>query len=337
MDTQIEISEVELRCLYEQEGLSQREIAKKLRCSKTTIADRMREYGIQPRPPHVLPRFDITKDDLRCLYQDEGLSQAQIAAIYGCSQALVWLKMREYGIPSRSHADAGILAGGYSHLRRDFNGDQMTRAYYIGFCRGDVHARTIHEGGQTIEASCGSSKTAQIKLFNALFAPYGHIWQREPDKRGRVWMIAFLNLSFDFLLDLQDMIPDWILADSEAFCAFLAGYTDAEGSIWISNGYAAFALCSYDKNILYQIHGALLELGVESPPPRIHCPKGYTNKYGIRYSKDYWEIKIGAKRALLRLFDLLEPYLKHAKRRQDMMKARANIEERNRKFGNRGM
>ena len=187
MDTQIEISETELRRLYEQEGLSQREVAKTLGCSRTTIADRMREYGIQPRPPHVLPRFDITKHDLGRLYQDEKLSQEHIAAIYGCSQALVWLKMREYGIPSRSHAEAGILASGYGHLRRDFDWDQVTRAYYIGFCRGDIHARMRHE------------------------------------------------------------------------------------------------------------------------------------------------------RTLLRLFDLLEPYLKHAKRCQDMMRARASIEERNRRFGNRGM
>jgi len=58
MGTQIEISEAELRRLYEQEGLSQREIARKLECSKTAVADKMRQYGIQPRPPHVLPRFD---------------------------------------------------------------------------------------------------------------------------------------------------------------------------------------------------------------------------------------------------------------------------------------
>jgi len=337
MDTRIEISEAELRRLYEQEGLSQRKIAKKLGCSKTAIADRMRKYGIQPRPPRVPSRFDIPESDLRRLYQDEKLSQAQIAAIYGCSQPLICLKMREYGIPSRSRAEAGILARGYSQRRRDFDGDQVVRAYYIGFCRGDVHVRMIHEGGQTIEASCGTSKAEQIELFNTLFAPYGHIWQREPDERGRVWLVAFLNLSFSFLLDLQDAIPDWILADFETFRSFLAGYTDAEGSIWISHGYAAFALCSCDKNILHQVHGALLELGVECPSPRIHYPKGYTNKYGIRYSDDYWELKISAKRALLRLFDLLEPYLKHAKRRQDMMKARANIEERNRMFGNRGM
>jgi len=194
-----------------------------------------------------------------------------------------------------------------------------------------------HESGQTIEVSCGSSKTAQIELFNTLFAPYGHIWQREPDKRGRVWMIAFLNLSFGFLLDLQDMIPDWVLSEPEAFRAFLAGYTDAEGSIWISGGYTAFALCSYDKNILHQVYGKLIDLGVECPPPRIHRPKGHANKYGIRYNEDYWELKMGAKRALLQLFDLIEPYLKHDMRRQDMLKARANIEERNRKFGNRGM
>lgn len=335
--TQIEISPTELRRLYEEESLSQREIAKKLTCSKTAVADRMRKYGIPPRPPHVLSRFDISEDDLRRLYQEEMLSQTQIAALYGCSQQLVQLKMHKYGIPARSHAEASLVASGHSQLRHDFDGDLVTRAYYIGFCRGDIHARMSHESGQTIEVSCGTSKAEQIELFNTLFAPYGYIWQRKPDERGRTWMVAFLNLTFGFLLNLQDMIPNWILADPETFRAFLAGYIDAEGSIWISNGYAAFALCSYDKNILHQLHGAFLKLGVECPLPRIHCPKGYTNKYGIRYTKDYWELKIAAKRTLLRLFDLLEPCLKHAKRRQDMLKARVSIEERNRRFGNRGM
>ncbi|PKO24075.1 MAG: hypothetical protein CVU38_00370 [Chloroflexi bacterium HGW-Chloroflexi-1] len=105
----------------------------------------------------------------------------------------------------------------------------------------------------------------------------------------------------------------------------------------MSNGFVAFALCSCDKNILHQIYHALLGFDVECPPPRIHSPAGYANKYDIRYNKDYWELKIGAKHALMRFCELIEPYLKHAKRRYDMNRTRENIEERNRRFGNRGM
>lgn len=338
MSKKVEIGEQELRWLYEQEELSQREIAKVTKCSKTAVANRMRWYGISPRPSRVPRQFDISKAELYRLYHREQQSQEQIAAFYGCSQSLIWFKMREYGIPSRSRADAGILARGHAHLRRDFDGGQVERAYYIGFCRGDVHVRMIHkEGGQTLEASCGSSKEAQIKLFRSLFAPYGHIWQRESDRQSRVWVAAFLNLSFDFLLDLRDEIPNWIMDKAETFRAFLAGYTDAEGSIGVSNGAAVIAWCSYDHNILHQIHITLLKLGIRASPPRIHCHRGYVNKYGIRYNQDYWKLQIGAKRALLRLFDLLDPYLRHRKCRRDMAEARANIEDRNRKFGYRGM
>jgi hypothetical protein len=53
--------------------------------------------------------------------------------------------------------------------------------------------------------------------------------------------------------------------------------------------------------------------------------------------KDLWRLNIHRKQALLALFDLLAPYLKHARRRQDMERARANIAKRNRKQEARGV
>jgi len=328
MSEQIDLSRETLRNLYEQQGLSQREIARRLDVSKSFIASRMKRYGIAPRSAHVPPQFDIQREDLYLLYHRQKKSQAEIASLYGCSQSLISLKMRKYGIPSRPQSEALLVARGHAHLLRDFDGTPVERAYYIGFCRGDVHVRKRSLGGRTLEASCGSSRPAQISLFRQLFAPYGHISQRSPDQRGRIWISASLNMSFAFLLDLRDEIPHWIREDKDAFCAFLAGYTDAEGSIWVSRGYAAIAWCSYDHNILHQIYDQLKQWGIAVPAPRIHCRKGYTNKYGIRYRQDYWSLKIAAQRTLLVLFDLLVPHLRHADRRQALDKARKAILER---------
>ena len=328
MSKQIELSEEVLRDLYEQQGLSQREIAHRLGVSKGIVASRMKRYGIVPRPAHVLPQFHIQREDLYRLYHQQKKSQRQIASLYGCSQSLISLKMREYGIPSRSRSEALLVARGHAHLLRDFDGTPVEKAYYIGFCCGDVHVRKRSPGGQTLEASCGSSRPAQISLFRDLFSPYGHIWQRSPDQRGRIWISASLNMSFAFLLDLRDEIPRWIREDKDAFLAFLAGYTDAEGSIWVSQGYAAIAWCSYDRNILHQIHNQLKHWGIDAPAPRIHCRRGYTNKYGIRYRRNYWSLKLAAQRSLLVLFGWLAPHLRHADRIQAVGKARKAILKR---------
>jgi len=273
-------------------------------------------------------RIDIAEAELRRLYEEEKLSQREVAKALGCSQTTVWSKMQEYGIQARSLAEAQIIAQGHAALSHDFNGDLKEKAYLIGFCKGDGHVEMCNENGLTIKVECGSTKLEQIELFVDLFSPYGYIYTKRR-KRGQIEAIAFLNLSFAFLLNLEDNIPDWILADSEAFFAFLAGYCDAEGHIGISRGRARFQLQSYDRNILHQAHAALLTAGIEFPRPRIGVPKGYIDKRGVKYHQDYWCLQTEAKASLLKLFERMGPYLRHAKRIQSMQAAIRNIEERN--------
>lgn len=273
-------------------------------------------------------RIDISKAKLCHLY-DEELSQREIAKIFGCSQKTIWNRMQEYGIRGRTNAEAKIIAHGHKSLRRDFDSDPKKKAYLMGFCKGDARVKLLCEGGQTIRVDCSSTKSEQIELFRGLFSPYGHIRIGNPNKKGCVEVATHLNLTFAFLLNLEDNIPAWILANNEAFFAFLAGYTDAEGNIGIYEGKAVFVLRSYDKNILHQAHAALLTAGIQFPRPRIVRSKGHTDKDGHRLHQDYWSLGTKAKASLLQLFEQIGPYLRHAKRIRDMQAAIKNIEERN--------
>jgi len=274
-------------------------------------------------------RIDISEAELRRLHDKEKLSQEKIAQALGRSSSTVLRRMHEYGIEPRTKAEAALLAHGHAHLRHDFDGDPKEKAYLIGFCKGDARVSLLHKDGQTISVEGHSSQPKQTELFVKLFSPYGYVYIGEPSKGGSVKVIAYLNLTFSFLLDLEDNIPFGILADNNTFFAFLAGYIDAEGHIGVYNGRAMFGLRSYDKNILMQLHSALLTVGIECPRPRIAVPKGYTDKLGRSLRQDYWCLELGAKASLLLLFKRIAPYLKHAKRVRDMQAAIKNIKERN--------
>jgi len=57
-------------------------------------------------------RVNISKDRLKELYEERGLSQAQIAELYGCDPTTISNKMHAYGIPSRTLSAAAILQRG---------------------------------------------------------------------------------------------------------------------------------------------------------------------------------------------------------------------------------
>ena len=115
----------------------------------------------------------------------------------------------------------------------------------------------------------------------------------------------------------------------ENFLSFLAGYTDAEGCIFIAkNNVAGFRLGSYDKNIMQQIYKNLLKMGVVCNPPQTHIKKGHRKKDGLIYQKDEWYFFTNKKHPLLKLLTLLKPLLKHLKRLRDLKRAEKNIIKR---------
>jgi len=116
-----------------------------------------------------------------------------------------------------------------------------------GFRKGDLYV--IQARSRTIVVSMAFSKFAQIKLFKNLFSKYGHIWQGEknPNNYGSIHVCCYLNNTFEFLLEKKDLIEPWILRNKNYFAAFLAGYTDAEGTFCLCRGNGVFEIRSEDK------------------------------------------------------------------------------------------
>ena len=92
---------------------------------------------------------------------------------------------------------------------------------------------------------------------------------------------------------------------------------------------ARFKVRSYDKNILHAIHKELIKLEINTKI-RLERKKGL--HYGRMYNGDTWGVYVNEKSSLLKLFDFMEPYMKHEKRLYDLKRARQNIIERNKKY-----
>jgi len=273
--------------------------------------------------------------ELKELYLKKKLSSPKIAERLNCSPTFVRNKLREYGIPIRSLKEALLLSNTPKYPRYNFNGDLKEKAYLIGFRRGDLHAHQARS--RTILVFMSSSKDSQLKLFKNLFSKYGHIWSgktKAPDETWELTMCCYLDNTFKFIIDKKDLIEPWILENRKIFAAFLAGYIDAEGTFCLCKNDAVFSVRSQDKNILHQIRIKLIELGILLRPSQIVRKKGTKDKRRIISNGDIWGIFIHRKDSILKLIDLIIPYLKHAKKRKNMEIVKNNILWRNKQYNN---
>ena len=198
----------------------------------------------------------------------ERLSQGQIGRLYGCGHSPVGDRIQEYGIKAWTNAQAVLLSKSHAVQRRPFTGDEFERGHLCGFCKGDTHVSLTGPGSETIVVRSGSTRQEQVDLFRQVFEPYSHIWESKPDKRGAVNQAAFLdNVSFEWLLDREDRIPEHVVASQQAMLGYLIGYTDAEGHIGVYSR-VVFSLESCDENILRQLYEFIHAHGIECPPPR---------------------------------------------------------------------
>lgn len=129
------------------------------------------------------------------------------------------------------------------------------------------------------------------------------------------------------------MSPTWIFKNKTHFFAFLAGFTDAEGTIFISNNQAHYALGNYDIALLEQIKKYMGKYGIDTHKITVSKRQGLIASHGYRYNHDYWTLRINRKNGLIELFTLIGPNLKHENRIKQMNIAIKNIEERNTLYG----
>jgi hypothetical protein len=273
----------------------------------------------------VMARTLFAEEELYDLYKRQRLSLRAIAQSKGCHRETVRQYLILYGIPRRTVAEAKI-----KHPRQSFSGDPREKAYLLGFRAGDlyVHKANYSDTSQTVTVACTSTVPEQIELIRSLFEPYGAINLSEGKKQTVI--TCYLDPSFSFLLEKDDRIPPWVLSNRDNFAAYLAGYMDAEGCIQVKRhtGAAEVIMRSCDVNILRTCWTTLQELGIVCPPVYLVKPEGERDADGPLYRKDYWGLGIYRRESLCRLFSLVAPYMKHPKRRRDMMAAWENAKAR---------
>jgi len=334
MPNEVVVVKNELENLYLKDKLDSSQIAKIYNCSPVCIRSKLRKFEIPVRTISegmILRRgIDIPKQELKKLYLNDKLSTIKIAQLYSCNDETVRNRLHKFSIPIRSKFEASRIYPVY-----DFTGTIEEKSYLVGFRIGDLWVGLIREGSRTICVRCSSTKWEQMILIKNLFSSYGHTKINDRDKRDAFKIRCHLNMSFDFLLDKKDEIPNWIYRNNKCFIAFLAGYFDAEGYMGVrKDETSALSIASYDKNILYQIYKKLNELEIRCLAPVLTREKGYNkDDFGIR-NGDRWMIGVYRKKSLLCLLGMMGVHLKHPKNIRTMRAVIKNINARNKKFGN---
>lgn len=100
-----------LRELYVDQEMTQQEVADAIGCSRSTIQRHMKEKGIERRPATDRQRTaeeryrhtDHSKEKLKRMYYEEGMSSNDIAAELGVTPRGVRYWMEELGLDRRSN------------------------------------------------------------------------------------------------------------------------------------------------------------------------------------------------------------------------------------------
>ncbi len=322
MSSKVNLSKEQLKKLYLKEKLTTYEISDKIGCCQATVWKRLKLFKIKSRPSNVL-KVNLSKKELHKLYIKEKLSTWRIEKKTGMPRGTVHKKLKEFGIKTRDLADSHII-----FPRKNFSGDPLEKAYLIGFRIGDLGVRKIYPNSKTICVATGSTIIEQINLVKGLFQKYGNVWISKR-KNNKINTYVNLNESFDFLLTKDP--PEFIFKDKDLFFSFLAGFTDAEGCMTLSNKMAYYQLGNYDHKLLNKIHRNLIKFGIRSVRIRHDNRKGKKNNQGYRYNADYYSLTIYRKKELLKLLLAIKPYIRHENKVKALNIALENIYMRDNK------
>ncbi len=268
-------------------------------------------------------KIELSKKKLYTLYHVQNKAPHVIGKLFGCSFSTITNRLKEYGIPLKSPSLARMR-----YKKYDFSGDLIEKAYLIGFRLGDLAAAKTNPTAETVVVRLHTTHDVQIDLFKKLFKKYGKVVSYKSPTNPSTNVNVYLNRSFEFLLPKWDLVEDWIVENEKYFRSFAAGYIDAEGTFGIYQGRARFKIDAYDKGILSKIHEWLDRNKIPNKFFRV-AKKGDYVKYGNYYfKKEVWRINVNEANALVNFIDLIDPYVKHKKRRSDMEKDIKNIAQR---------
>lgn len=288
----------DLERMYVVENLSAAKIAKRYglkyasaKTAESTVLYHLKRNGVarRDRAEHIRKVTPEMVDEWVKRYQT-GESLKRIAD-NELSPVTVLLHLRKRGVPLRNRVAAQIEAV-TKYERRPFSGDPLERAYLIGFRLGDLG---VVRHGRAIRVRTGTTHPAMAVLFESLFSSYGHIarYPRKSDLAEYEWSLECdLEDSFEFLLAKPTAETVKVLSDSE-FLAFLAGFFDAEGSIYLhrkSSGYAAeVSITNKEYDMLELISERLAALGIVS---KLYSSQQDPMRLGYYRPGEIWRLKV---------------------------------------------
>lgn len=190
-----------------------------------------------------------------------GESLKRIAGV-AVSPVTVMSHLEARGISRRDRTVAQIAAV-TKHARIAFTGGKELQAYLIGFSRGDLN---VSRHGRAVRIKTASTHPLMIEHLRHLFSSHGHtlVFPRRSSLAGYEWSFQVdLDLSFSFLLQYRRELPRWIFR-KKYFLSFLAGFFDAEGSIWLNEssifGFEV-SVTNSDSDLLETLRTKLHRLG----------------------------------------------------------------------------
>jgi len=265
-------------------------------------------------------RKEISREVFEELYFKQGLPIKVVASRLGISEPTTRKRFRSHNLMPRPR---GTWAVKYTKTR--FNGEEIEKAYMLGFRAGDLNVYAPAGKSNIIVARTNTTSKDQIQVMQTLFSKYGGV---KVSGKGDVKCVnCFLDTSFSFLL-LKPYYPElWVIGNAQNCLAFMAGYIDAEGNFIINQGRARFKLDCYDADILHWMHEWLLAKGVRSTL-RLIAKKGDANYDGGHWNGNLWRINVNEAHSLLTFCQWLKPHMIHRNRIAQVDKCLENVIKR---------
>jgi len=292
--------EEDLRRLYFEERLSASKIAKAYglkyaseKTAESTILYHLKKNGITRRDAaaHIRKVTEAMVDEWVVRYE-KGESLKQIAG-GNVDSVTVFNHLRKRGIQLRDKVEAQIKAVTI-HLRTPFSGEYLEAAYLAGLAFGDLGV-TRH--GRAVRARLSTTHPSMSRLFRDLFASHGPIYEypRLDQLVGYEWSLdCDLDFSFDFLLAAK-LGPIRFVRNEKSFISFLAGFFDAEGTVYFhkkgNGGAFELAIVNANEGVLDKIRVGLLRLGFALKLERVSVNQERAIKRGVKNPGEFlWRI-----------------------------------------------
>ncbi|MFS0883124.1 hypothetical protein [Metabacillus niabensis] len=217
--------------LYEIEGLSSNEIAKKYKCDVTTVTKMLKNEGVQLRRDVVRERtYDKYLDEWIELY-DKGLSLKSIAEKYGTYPQTVHsyikekIEMRKYEETSKTY-----------HLMESYFDviDNKEKAYWLGYFYSSGNLAYIKEGaGYTLQLSDKIEYVDRLEKFRKVIKLDKNIEKLNPSSNvirftSKHMCQTLIELGFSKDKNNNSHFPK---IEKDYYKSFILGFVDGKGYI----------------------------------------------------------------------------------------------------------